>query len=87
VSASLLATDPTRSITHYLDQLAGERTRLAALRDPDDPALDVEAALALSYTALEPVAQAVLGQLSVFVADFDLAAAIPVFLAGKTGKD
>jgi tetratricopeptide (TPR) repeat protein len=73
ISASVLASDDTLSVPRYLERL--ERERLALLRDPDDPAADVEASLRLSYDALEATAQSVLCQCSVFVAGFDLAAA------------
>jgi tetratricopeptide (TPR) repeat protein len=76
VSASVLANDATLPVARYLDQL--ERQRLALLRDPDDPDnpnADVEASLRLSYDALDPAAQNVLAQLSIFAPPFDLAAA------------
>jgi predicted ATPase len=75
ISASLLASDATRRLDRYLQQLADERERLAALRDPDDPSLDVAASLALSYDALDQVAQTTLQQCAVFVGSFDPAAA------------
>jgi hypothetical protein len=55
----------------YLEQLSDERTRLAYLRDPRDPELDVEAALRLSYEALEEAARMALCQLSAFPTSFD----------------
>ena len=75
VSASLLA-NSSRSVAHYLEQLAAER--LKHLSDPDDPQASVEASLRLSYDALEGAAQAALAQMSVFAASFDLAAASAV---------
>jgi tetratricopeptide (TPR) repeat protein/transcriptional regulator with XRE-family HTH domain len=75
ISAGLLASDATLLVARYLERLADERMRLAMLRDPDDPTLDVGAVLALSYAALASAPQATLYQLSVFVADFDLSAA------------
>jgi predicted ATPase len=75
VSASLLASDATRRLDRYLRQLADERERLAALRDPDDPTLDVAASLALSYDTLDAAAQATLRQCAVFPGSFDAAAA------------
>jgi tetratricopeptide (TPR) repeat protein len=72
VSASLLA-NSSRSVERYLEQLAAER--LKHLSDPDDPQASVEASLRLTYDALAPAAQAALGQVSVFPASFDLAAA------------
>jgi len=75
VSASLLASDATRRLDRYLQQLADQRNRLAALRDPDDPTLDVAASLALSYDTLDAAAQATLRQCAVFLGSFDAAAA------------
>ncbi len=75
VSAGLLQSDDTQDVKRYLDRLADERSKLAALRDPDDPELDVEASLKLSYDALEPAAQEVLCQLSVLPASFVLSIA------------
>ena len=75
VSASLLA-NSSRSVAHYLEQLAAEW--LKHLSDPDDPQVSVEASLRLSYEALEPAAQVTLAQMSVFAASFDLAAASAV---------
>jgi len=72
VSAGLLQSDDTQDIKHFLDRLADERSKLAALRDPDDTELDVEASLKLSYDALEPDIQEALCQLSVLPASFDL---------------
>jgi predicted ATPase len=79
VSASLLESSDTRSVTRYLTQL--EAARLACLRDPDmpdDPEASVEASLKLSYDALSDAAQYALCQLSVFPVHFDLAAAAVV---------
>jgi tetratricopeptide (TPR) repeat protein len=76
ISAGLLETNDTRDVTYYLEQLASER--LAHLSDPDnpdDPPASVEASLLLSYDALSLAAQRVLGQLGVFPASFDFAAA------------
>jgi predicted ATPase len=78
VSASLLANDDTRNIERYLARLADEHERLIQLRDPDDPELDVEASLQLSYDALDPASQNVLRRLSVFRVSFDLKAAASI---------
>ena len=84
VSAGLLKDDPMRNIEGYLQALADERVRLTQLRDPEDPALDVEASLNLSYIALESALQAALCQISVFPTSFDhLAATAVVKLAGE----
>lgn len=73
VSASTLQNNPAISVGHYIQQLADARQRLTALRDPDDPQLDVEASLALSYAQLDPPAQAVFRQLGALAADFTAA--------------
>lgn len=78
VSAALLANDDTRNVERYLARLEDERERLTQLRDPDDPDLDVEASLQLSYDALPPDAQRVLCDLSVFRVTFDLPGAAAV---------
>src|SRR4051812_43277473 len=54
VIGSLLHNDPALEAVSYLQHLAGQRQRLALLRDPDDPQLDVESTLKLSYARLEP---------------------------------
>ena len=69
-SGSILHTFPAVSVASYLAQLGDERRRLLALRDPDDPQLDVEASLALSYAQLDHGTQQVFRQLGVLVADF-----------------
>ncbi|MFP4439063.1 MAG: tetratricopeptide repeat protein [Chloroflexaceae bacterium] len=74
VSASLLANGPW-SIAGYLKRLADECERLRLLRDPDDPRLDVEASLNLSYFVLNDAGQRVLTQISVFRSSFTLSAA------------
>ena len=75
VSATFLEQRPTRSVTDYLHKLQDEHTRLATLRDPQDPLLNVEASLALSYHGLSTPAQHTFVQLGVFVGSFTPAAA------------
>lgn len=70
VSASLLATNDDLALPAYLTRLADERTRLAQLRDPDSPDLDVEASLRLSYDALDTAAQQALSMMSAFPSNF-----------------
>jgi tetratricopeptide (TPR) repeat protein len=74
VSASLLANGPW-SVAGYLKRLADERERLQLLRDPDDPRLNVEASLNLSYFVLNDAGQRVLTQISVFRSSFNLSVA------------
>ena len=75
VSATFLEQRPTRSVATYLQNLRDEQTRLATLRDPQDPLLNVEASLALSYHGLSTPAQHAFVQLGVFVGSFTPAAA------------
>jgi tetratricopeptide (TPR) repeat protein len=70
ISGSILHNDPALSVTSYLARLADSRQRLSQLRDPDDPQLDVEASLALSYIQLDAATQQVFRQLGIFVTDF-----------------
>jgi tetratricopeptide (TPR) repeat protein len=78
VCGSILHTTAALPVADYLAGLADERRRLDQLRDPDDPQLDVAAALAQSYARLDAAAQSVFRQLGVLVADFaiDLARAV-----------
>ena len=59
----------------YAGMLEGQRTRLARLRDPDDPDLDVAAAIFLSVLQLDGVLKRAWTLLSLFQAPFDLPAA------------
>jgi tetratricopeptide (TPR) repeat protein len=75
VSASLLLNDETWGVESYLEALADVRQRLAYLYDPENPRLDVEASLTLSYERLEPREQTILQQAGVFPSSFNLATA------------
>jgi tetratricopeptide (TPR) repeat protein len=75
VSATFLKRRPTRPVAAYLQNLRDEQARMTHLRDPKDPALNVEVSLALSYNALSAEAQQAFRQLGVFVGDFTLEAA------------
>ncbi len=70
VSGSILHNDPALDVLTYIRHLTDERQRLAQLRDPDDPHLDVAASLAASYAQLDEVTQRVFRQLGVFIGDF-----------------
>jgi tetratricopeptide (TPR) repeat protein len=85
VSASLLLNDDTLAVADYLTRLADTRTRLEALRDPEDPQLDVMALLQLSVAALPPAVQDGLVQLSVFAGSFDAPAADAVVALPDAG--
>ncbi|RRR73445.1 MAG: tetratricopeptide repeat protein [Candidatus Viridilinea halotolerans] len=74
IAGGVLANDETLGVASYLARLADEKRRLAALRDPDDHELDVEASLALSYHLLDATLQHTLSHLGVFGASFDLPA-------------
>jgi tetratricopeptide (TPR) repeat protein len=76
-SASILANNPALPVATYLRRLADVHQRLAVLRDPDDPYLNVGTSLDLSYVALDPPVQQTLRHLSLLVADF----ATPLALA------
>ena len=78
VSAGVLASDATLPVERHIQALSSERARLARLRDPDDPDVDVEASLALSYDSLDMDAQDMLSQLSLFSASFDRPAAAAI---------
>ncbi len=75
IAAALLQANPDWQIEDLLESLKDECRRLAALKDPDDPDLDVEASLELSYRLLPQDLQAAFRGLGVFGAPFDLAAA------------
>ena len=77
-SGSILANTPAMPISRYLQRLTDTRQRLAALRDPEDPALNVEVSLDLSYASLDPQDQQVLRQLAVLAAGFGTALAVAV---------
>ncbi len=84
VSGSLLSSDSALEVADYLERLRDECRRLALLRDPEDPALDVAATLALSYARLDAAAQVVFRQLGVFAADFTTELACAVVAAPAT---
>jgi tetratricopeptide (TPR) repeat protein/transcriptional regulator with XRE-family HTH domain len=86
VSGGTLRNDLALSVTAYLEQLADTRLRLSLLRDPDDPQLDVEAALALSYAKLDARAQRVFRQAGALVADFDVSLAQAVVDVAEKGE-
>jgi tetratricopeptide (TPR) repeat protein/transcriptional regulator with XRE-family HTH domain len=69
IAAGRLASDGTLRVEHYLAQLRDEQRRLSALED-DEAECSVAAVLRLSFNALEPTAQKVLAQLSVFPTSF-----------------
>lgn len=78
VSAGILDNDPSKDINSYVELLTNERDRLRALRDPDDPELDVEASLNLSYDTLSSHDRDVFCQCGIFPASFNKEAAYNV---------
>jgi tetratricopeptide (TPR) repeat protein len=85
LSAGICA-NSTISIERHLKALEAE-TRLAYMRDRNDPNISVEASLKLSYDALDPQAQQVLCQLSVFPSSFDMLAAKEAVQAPGAGAE
>jgi len=86
VSGSILQINSALSTADYIRQLANERQRLAQLRDPDDPHLDVAASLVLSYARLEAASQTVFRQLGVFVAPFSTELAQQAVIVADGGE-
>jgi tetratricopeptide (TPR) repeat protein len=78
VSAGIVRNDPALPVAAYTQRLANARQCLTQLHDPDDPQLDVEASLTLSYALLDDAAQRVFRQLGVLVADFAMPLALAV---------
>jgi tetratricopeptide (TPR) repeat protein len=68
----------------YGEMLADERTRLARLRDPDEPDLDVAAAIFLSVAQLDAEQRRAWTLLALFPAPFDLPAAAALW--GEVGE-
>ena len=70
----------------YAEMLADERTRLARLRDPDGPDLDVAAAIFLSVAQLEAQLRRAWTLLALFPAPFDLPAAAALWGEVREGE-
>ncbi len=79
VAAARLAEREDMSLAAFLQRLEDERRRLRELRHPENPDLDVEAAIALSYEMLDDDLQARFRRLAVFEAPFDVLAARAVW--------
>jgi tetratricopeptide (TPR) repeat protein len=75
VAGNYLHLNDDVSTDQYATLLADERDRLAHLRDPDDPDLDVEAIITLSVAQLDDETRLAWALLALFPAPFDLAAA------------
>ncbi|HEY1016760.1 MAG TPA: tetratricopeptide repeat protein [Herpetosiphonaceae bacterium] len=87
VAGALLRNNPALSVAAYQERLAAADRRLGALRDPDDPQLNVEASLNLSYDALPVSAQAALRQLGALVADFDISLGLALIGRDDRGEE
>jgi tetratricopeptide (TPR) repeat protein len=75
VAGNYLAINDDVPPEEYAASLNDQRKRLAQLRDPDDPDLDVEAAIALSVGQLAPEARRAWALVSLFAAPFEARAA------------
>jgi tetratricopeptide (TPR) repeat protein len=76
-AASLIAETPRLEISEYVTRLGNERSQLGSLRT-ENPGLDVQASITISYDLLDPRSRQVLRDLSVFPGSFDRAAAMAV---------
>jgi len=76
-AASLIADTPGLEIAEYLTRIGNERTRLGNLR-AQNPELDLQASMTVSYNLLDQRSRRVLRHLSVFPGSFDRAAALAV---------
>lgn len=79
VAGALLQQRPDWTSKTLFERLSDERKRLTSLKLPDDPDLDVEASLALSYTLLSDDMKRRLRMLGVFPASFNLNAVSAVW--------
>ncbi|MBT3313739.1 MAG: tetratricopeptide repeat protein [Anaerolineae bacterium] len=75
IAGNFLAMNESWTVTEYIETLSDERTRLKELKSPDDPDLDVEATIQLSYDQLDTETQSHWRKLGVFPAPFDRQAA------------
>ncbi len=78
IAGNFLAMNENWTVAEYLEKLSDERSRLSTFRSPDDPDLNVEAAIQLSYAQLDESTQSHWRKLSVFPAPFDQSAAAAV---------
>ena len=85
VAGNYLGLNEDCAVGDYLARLAEERERLKVLRDPEDPDLDVEAAIGLSVGQLEAELREAWGLLALFPAPFDLAGAGALWDDGRGG--
>jgi hypothetical protein len=81
-AGSFLAINRDWSVPDYIEALTDERQRVAKLKGPDDPDLDVHAVRSLSASQLqdeEPALSEAWSHLIVFAGTFDRAAAAAVW--------
>ena len=78
IAGNFLAINESWTAVEYIEKLSDERNRLSELKSPDDPDLDVEAAIKLSYDQLNKETQMHWRKLAVFPALFDRQAAAAV---------
>jgi tetratricopeptide (TPR) repeat protein len=86
IAAAILESRPDWSADELLARLADERTRLATLRHPNDPDLDVVAWLELSYRSLDDGLAERFRALGVFPAPFDRRALAAVWEGEEAAK-
>ena len=85
-AGALLAERDDWTADTLITKLSDERRRLRTLR-PDDPDLDVEAVLGLSYTTLSESMQGYFRALGIFPAPFEQGAACAVWACGDEEAD
>lgn len=83
IAGNYLALNNDCSVAEYATRMAEEHTRLERLRDPDDPDLDVAAAIALSVAQLDVETRRTWALLSLFPAPFDSAAVSALWLTPR----
>ena len=79
IAGNFLATNPDWTPAAYIAQLSERHERLAMLKSADDPELNVEAAISLSFEQLSAQEQVAWCKLSIFPASFRKEAVIQVW--------
>lgn len=87
IAANYLALNDDVPPDAYANLLADERARLAHLRDPGDPNLDVAATLSLSIAQLDPNTRQAWALLALCPAPFDPNAAAALWGQGSSPED
>jgi tetratricopeptide (TPR) repeat protein len=82
IAGNYLALNDDQTLEAYAGLLDSERDRLSHLRAPDDPDLDVEAAIALSVAQLDEETRRAWALLALFPAPFDAPAAAALWGTG-----